>query len=154
VVWALSFATMTWSRLAPTGTAPHFREGHTAIYDPVRDRMIIYGGQSDAFSAPFNDAWALSLSGTPAWAQIQPSGTLPTGRAYHGAVYDPVRDRMVVFGGSPDLTNATNFLNDVSRIRDAAREKALDQTLRAALERSLKSRALKVRRGPAGEGMS
>ena len=43
---------------------------------------------------------ALSLAGTPAWSALAPSGTPPSWRYMHSAIYDPVRDRMVVFGGS------------------------------------------------------
>jgi hypothetical protein len=53
------------------------RERHTAIYDPVRDRMLVFGG-CDASLAPLNDVWALSLAGTPVWTHLAPSGTPPT----------------------------------------------------------------------------
>ena len=106
-VWALSLSgTPTWILLTPSGTPPAPRVDHTAIYDPVRDRMIVFGGASS--STLLNDVWALSLSGTPAWTSITPSGTPPSARYTHTAIYDPVRDRMVIFGGSNGL-----FLNDV-----------------------------------------
>jgi hypothetical protein len=97
-IWALSLAgSPAWTQLAPTGTPPSGREGHTAVYDPVRDRMIVFGGYHG--SSYHNDVWALSLAGTPTWTQLAPAGTPPSARSAHTAVYDPVRDRMVVFGG-------------------------------------------------------
>src|SRR5262245_16122910 len=33
-----------WIEIDP-GFAPYGREGHTAIYDPVRDRMLVFGGE-------------------------------------------------------------------------------------------------------------
>ncbi len=106
-VWALSLAGSTaWSALAPTGSPPLGRYGHTALYDPVRDRMVVFGGV-DTGSWP-NDVWVLSLGGTPAWSALVPSGSPPIGRYRHSAIYDPVRDRMVVFGG-----NAGDNRNDV-----------------------------------------
>src|ERR1035441_5965424 len=36
--------TPTWTQLAPTGTAPNPRSGHTAVYDSANNRMIIHGG--------------------------------------------------------------------------------------------------------------
>jgi hypothetical protein len=96
--WALSIG-MTpapWSQLAPLGTPPSARFGHAAIYDPVRDRIVVFGGYDGSLR---NDAWALSLSGTPAWSQLNPSGAPPSARSNHTAIYDPVGDRMVVFGG-------------------------------------------------------
>src|SRR5262245_8004832 len=96
--WALSLGDPSaWSLLVPSGTPPAARRGHTAIYDPVRDRMSVLGG---ADPTRFTDVWALSLGGAPAWTEITPAGAGPTARRDHGAIYDPVRDRMIVFGGS------------------------------------------------------
>jgi galactose oxidase-like protein/flagellar hook capping protein FlgD len=101
-VWELSLSgTMTWKLLATGGTPPSPRRGASAIYDPVRDRMLIYGG---AGPGPFGDLWALSLSGSPTWTQLAPTGGPPPSRSGHSAIYDPVRDRMVVFGGQTGLT--------------------------------------------------
>ena len=97
-VWALSLAGIpAWTQLTPTGTPPSPRSAHSAIYDPVRDRMVIFGERDG--TANYNEVWALSLAGTPAWTQLTPTGTLPGARRLHSAIYDPVRDRMVVFGG-------------------------------------------------------
>ena len=97
-VWGMSLGpSPTWTQLTPTGTKPAARHGHNTIYDPVRDRLIVFGGR-DVIGRR-NDVWQLSLSGTPAWLQLTPSGTPPTPRSDATAIYDPVRDRMIVFGG-------------------------------------------------------
>ena len=102
--WAMSLgAVPNWTRIATAGPQPLPRIWHSAIYDPVRDRMIVFGGDN---GGPANDVWALSLAGTPAWTLLHPSGTPPAGRFSHSAIYDPVRDRMIVFGGN-------YWLNDV-----------------------------------------
>ena len=96
-LWQLSLSgTPTWTQLTPAGTPPSPRDGSLAIYDPVRDRMVLFGGSS---TAPQNDVFALSLSGAPAWSQLLIVGTPPPARSYGGALYDPVRDRLVLFGG-------------------------------------------------------
>jgi hypothetical protein len=105
-VWALSLAgSPVWSELTPAGTPPPGRHSHSAFYDPVRDRMVAFGGTGGSLR---NDVWALSLAGSPAWSELTPAGTLPTGRVDHTSIYDPLRDRMVVFGG-----NDGNVRNDV-----------------------------------------
>ena len=101
-VWALSLSgTPAWSEITPAGSPPSARYAHTAIYDPVRDRMVVFGGQEGGAwpEGVRNDVWELSLSGDPIWSELTPAGDLPTGREAHTAIYDPVRDRMVVFGG-------------------------------------------------------
>ena len=96
-VWALSLSgTPAWTQLAPAGTPPIGREGATATYDPVRDRMLVFGGENNN---GLNDVWALSLAGNPSWTQLMPEGPLPSGREWTSSIYDPVRDRLVVFGG-------------------------------------------------------
>jgi hypothetical protein len=98
--------TPTWDELTPTGP-PTARITHSAIYDPVRDRMVVFGGFGA--SGRLNDTWALSLSGSPAWTKLIPNGTPPSARNLHTAIYDPVGDRMIVFGGIGDAGR----LNDV-----------------------------------------
>ncbi|MBI5838327.1 MAG: hypothetical protein HZB25_13900 [Candidatus Eisenbacteria bacterium] len=105
--WALDLSgTPTWVQLAPSGAPPPIRYAHAAVYDPVRDRMIVFGGYGDSY---LNDVWALSLSGTPAWTQLAPTGTPPPGRTYSSAVYDPVHDRMVLFGGLTYTSSSVKF---------------------------------------------
>jgi hypothetical protein len=108
-VWALSLGdSLAWTLLAATGTPPIARSGHSAIYDPVRDRMVVFGGDAGGAYGLLNDAWALSLAGTPAWAPLTPTNA-PAPRQAHSAIYDPVHDRMVVFGGALP----SSALNDV-----------------------------------------
>src|SRR5437879_346534 len=89
-----------------------FRYGHTMIYDPVRDRLVVCGGQS--LYASWNDIWTLPLAEPDKWSELLPSGAPPVGREYHSAIYDPIRDRMIVFGGySPFVADRGVCLNDV-----------------------------------------
>ena len=107
-VWSLSLTgTPTWTQLTPTGTPPAGRSRHGAIYDPVRDQMVIFGGSSLVFPYFGNDVWALSLSGAPAWSQLSPAGTPPSRRQGMAVALDAPRDRMIVFGGH--LGHATDL---------------------------------------------
>src|SRR5262249_40580062 len=97
--WALSLAgTPRWTQIVTTGEAPHSRFSHAAVFDPVRRRLVIFGGYSYA-AGQLADTWALELAGTPAWHQLAASGRAPIHREGMRAVYDPWNDRMVMFGG-------------------------------------------------------
>lgn len=76
--------------------------GPSGIYDPVRQRMVIFGGQAE-FAVVANSSnlvWELSLDGTSKWTALTTLETPgPYGRQSHSAIYDPVRDRMIIYGG-------------------------------------------------------
>jgi len=107
-VWALSLmGAPTWSQVVPVGAPPSERNGQAAVFDALRGRMLVFGGYD---SSRRNDTWSLSLSGTPEWSLLTPDGTPPTPRLGQASIYDPVRDRLVIFGGSgPEYTS----LNDL-----------------------------------------
>ena len=86
----------TWQPLAPGDEAMPGRSQAAAVYDPVRDRVIVIGGDAGAL---LNDVWSLNLSGDPTWAELHPIGTPPRPRRSHTAIYDPVGDRVIVYGG-------------------------------------------------------
>lgn len=54
-LWTFSIANRTWTQLDPTGAKPAARFGHTLVYDSVRHRLILFGGQAGGF---FSDTWA------------------------------------------------------------------------------------------------
>jgi hypothetical protein len=97
--WSLSLSgTLAWSQIPPPDPLPSARLGMSMVYDSTRDRILVYGG-GDA-TGTLGDAWALSLSGSPTWAQAAPTGNVPPARVAHAAVYDPSSDQMVIYGGN------------------------------------------------------
>ncbi len=118
-VWVLSNANglggiPVWTQLATVGLPPSMRLGHSAVYDPASNGMIVFGGETDSIQATTtNDVWMLSnangLGGIPTWTRLLPTGALPTPRDLHSAVYDSTTNRMIVFGGFVNLT----FANDI-----------------------------------------
>lgn len=102
-VWTLSLASGIWSQLAPSGIAPVGREGHGALYEPGRQRMVVFGGRYDDVNDGthhfLNDLWELSLGDSATWSRIEAEGTIPGARSAFGTVYDPLRRRMLVHGG-------------------------------------------------------
>lgn len=89
-----------WTLVDP-GLGPRY--GHTLTYDPVGNRLILFGGARDQGGSPIhlNDTWALSLSDLT-WRPLNPVGAPPPGREYHTAVYDTPNHRVLIFGGTGD----------------------------------------------------
>ena len=122
-----SFAVSTWTELSLSGGPPLARGFHSAVFDPEMNRMILFGGKtSNACSGVtplLNDLWVLEnpdgTSGPPNWIQLASSGTPPSGRGYHSAVYDAVHDRMILFGGDPSIGDCGGRGNDVWVLTDA-----------------------------------
>jgi hypothetical protein len=117
-VWSLSNAdgvngTPGWTQLTPAGTPPSARALHNAVYDPASNNMIVFGGADCPGETFYNDVWILShangLGGTPAWTQLSPTGTPPAAREGASAVYDPVSNELILFGGA----GASPKFNDV-----------------------------------------
>jgi hypothetical protein len=108
-VWTLSLSgTPSWTQLTPAGMPPSGRFVPSMIYDPVRDRLLVFGGTS-AGPTYYNEVWQLALSGTPTWSLVTTAGTPPSGRYAHVAIYDPVRDRMLIYGGENNTVRFTQL---------------------------------------------
>ncbi len=92
-LWTFSVESKQWRELNPSGSRPAARHGHSLIFDPVRRRVILFGGQADRF---FADTWAYEIAAN-SWRQLSPSG--PAERYGHSAIYDPRGDRMIISHG-------------------------------------------------------
>jgi hypothetical protein len=99
-VWELGLqGAPIWRPIPTAGNAPIRRANATAVYDPVGQRMLVFGGY-DGTSPYRNDILALSLHGPIAtWSALVVAGSPPGPRGNHVAIYDPQRDDMVIFGG-------------------------------------------------------
>lgn len=100
--WVYSLDSQRWSELATSGSVPPARFGHTLLFDPIRRRLLLFGGQASGF---FSDVWALDIA-TRVWLQLSRDDAGPSRRYGHSAIYDPIRDRMVISHG---FTNAGRF---------------------------------------------
>jgi hypothetical protein len=98
-VWSFEFKTRRWRSMADS-TAP-FREDHTAIFDSRGKRMVVFGGQVNGDDN--EDLWALDLDPQSKtfekWGHLAAEGEHPGARDDHVAVYDSLRNRMIVYGG-------------------------------------------------------
>ena len=98
-VWTLSMGDAPqWSELRPVDDLPTPRESPSAIFDPIRDCMIVFGGYCQDSSLSLGDAWELRLADGPRWVPIAGTGPSPQPGDAGAAVYDPAGDRMLVFG--------------------------------------------------------
>ncbi|MFQ5632023.1 MAG: kelch repeat-containing protein [bacterium] len=98
--WAFDLKTKQWKDI--TDESSPAQEDHTAIFDSRRKRIVTFGG----FNSQMYNIWqmyALYLdSASPAyqkWLTVKHRGNHPPGRIDHVAVYDSLKDRMVIFGG-------------------------------------------------------
>ena len=78
-----------WTQLADSGPLP--RTSFAMAYDSKRQRMVLFGGQTDVLAA---DTWQWDGA---AWTRAAVTG--PSARASHAMAYDSTRDRTVLFGG-------------------------------------------------------
>ena len=84
-----------WELLQPVSSPPA-RLGHAMAYDAARDRVVLFGGQTQSTQKAFDDTWEWDGA---TWSVMAPAGALPPSRAHAAMAYDPRRDRVVLFGG-------------------------------------------------------
>jgi len=99
-----------WTNLSTNGTPPAWVDP-TMAYDPIDGYTVLFGGASGACSGPGhcqpeNSTWILLGAN---WTNATTTaGPAPSPRVGAGFVSDPLRDRLVLFGGSPDGYSGTN----------------------------------------------
>jgi hypothetical protein len=100
-LWALQDGASSWTPLAAS-VLPPFRADPLMLFDSSRRRVVIHGGSftSSGKTKPRTDTWTRVL-GDPAWQQLTVGSY--GGRWGEAGVYDPVRDRLVAFGGIDTL---------------------------------------------------
>ena len=116
--WIYDLAANRW-RDSTDASAPAL-EGHVAAYDPDGRRMLVFGGMSEEKAHKDdkvldNTTWAMDLDrASPRcgqWTRLEIAGPRPSPRREHRGVYDPVRGRLIVFGGRQ--RSKASFLADL-----------------------------------------
>lgn len=95
-LWVFSWDRQTWTLLQPGGGMPAARFGHSLVFDSVRRRVVLFGGQ--AAGAFFSDVWAYDVT-VNSWRQLGIGSAGPLNRYGHGAIYETARDRLVITHG-------------------------------------------------------
>jgi hypothetical protein len=121
-VWILSNATTgspTWREVVPsTAARPGAIQGHSAVYDQVNGRMIVYAGV-DTTNTVTTKTWILAGLGsaTQQWFAYDTGVPVPPSRTLAAAAYTgSTLNRMIVFGGS---TGGGTYANDTWVLHNA-----------------------------------
>lgn len=93
--WRFSLANDSWTEVTPGGNLPQRRCLHSASFDTLNRRMIVYGGQS---AGALGDIWAFDLA-QHTWSELTPAQS-PPGRWFPTNVYDTENHRVMIFGGN------------------------------------------------------
>jgi hypothetical protein len=104
--WAYDVDTDTWSRVE-TGTTPARRTYAAMTYDPVGQRLLLFGGANGAWEAEtvLDDQWSFDLEAA-AWTELTPASR-PPARGWHAMAFDAESGLIVLFGGGPDRRSYT-----------------------------------------------
>jgi hypothetical protein len=108
--WILDLTDHTWTQKIIT--MPSLRTRYNLVSDPVRNRMLLFGGCTVGCASNINELWEFNPL-TDTWTMISNTGI--TARWGVGLAIDTLRDRLIVFGGGTDLTCSAgaNSLEDI-----------------------------------------
>jgi uncharacterized repeat protein (TIGR01451 family) len=87
------------------------------VLNGANGRLIIFGGIFGTTGTPplGNDVWIFSdarTNGGNVWQQLTVNGTKPSARGFHSAAYDSTNNRLIIFGGDPNVGNCNVDVND------------------------------------------
>jgi hypothetical protein len=97
-LWQYDYGSDIWTLLEETPSLPN-RYWHTFSYNTGNGEATVFSG-SHGSSDHSDDTWILD-TGTGAWRQVE-SDTRPPSRVCSTAVFDPVNDVTLIFGGMVD----------------------------------------------------
>lgn len=91
--------TLTWTPVNVAGASPAPRNDHRMVYDLFNSKIVMFGGQDQAGNF-LNDIWEFDTVAST-WTNVTPTtGPLPRPRSLFAMAYDPVRKKVVIYGGS------------------------------------------------------
>ncbi len=95
-----------WTQISASGPTARFPAGF--VYDAVNQNILLFGGhaiEGNKFST-FSDTWVWNGLN---WEEVNVSG--PSARDGARAIFDPISERVFLFGGA-EFTNTATYLND------------------------------------------
>jgi hypothetical protein len=84
---------VNWTLVGTGGPPPRY--GHTLVYDPDNQRIVLFGGRDQSGLVPA-DLW--TWNGTT-WTSTPTTGGPPDARALHSMAYDAAGKQLVLYGG-------------------------------------------------------
>ena len=106
-IWEYDASVPSWTNRTPAGTLPCAVEDVGLAYDVARSRTVLFGGVGNCGANVYtNQVW--DWTGNPAAApgtwtnRTVATASRPPGRKYHAMAYDPVRRKVVLYGGFSD----------------------------------------------------
>ncbi|MGD8472564.1 MAG: kelch repeat-containing protein [Anaerolineae bacterium] len=100
VTWAYDPAADTWEQMHPDAAPRNSPWGSEMAYDAESDRIVLFGGGRSPLDTQ-DETWVYDYD-TDTWTQMQPEVSPPQ-RRYHGMVYVPEADRVLLWGGTTEL---------------------------------------------------
>ncbi|MHA1591085.1 MAG: Kelch repeat-containing protein, partial [Candidatus Heimdallarchaeaceae archaeon] len=111
VITLLLIATNTTVKVS--AAYPQKRAGHWTVYDSVNDRIIMYGGQTEANYVSYKtDTWAYDLNNNT-WTRMSPE-SVPYQKISSKMAYDSESEKIINFGG----THAEDYSSNQTWIYD------------------------------------
>ena len=91
-----------WEPLTTSGIGPGPHAGSAAVYDSLRDRVILLSGRPPYPEVRTSELWELRLSDPPTWSRLELSGTARPQSRFDAHLELDAHDRLVLFGGDGD----------------------------------------------------
>lgn len=108
-MWSYSSKTNVWTNLS-SSIAPTPRYSHAMAYDSQSDRVIIFGGGTESETYGTDETWSFDF-GNNTWMDMT-STIRPPPRIQHQISYDPIHDRVILFGGRGPVNHKMVSLDD------------------------------------------
>jgi hypothetical protein len=108
--WAYDPVGNSWEKMSPS-SSPGGRYGHSIVYDPIGQRMLMIGGHNWTNTTPRIDSvtegvWSYDY-GSDAWSRLD-SSSVPTRRYWHAYSVNTDTGELMVCGG----VKIESFLKD------------------------------------------
>jgi len=105
-LWELDLGSLEWRQIRWYEPTPLPRAAMAMVFDYPNSRMIIFGGEEADFTS-LNDLWEYNLTYNK-WNPLSPAGSAPVERSWMTGSFDPINDRMLLYGGNRSFEQMLN----------------------------------------------